>query len=111
MIAAALITAAALAAPLPEGRGGPRLVPLEVASTPAGAEAFIRFRDGRGQEQRATCRTPCTLYIPRASPFVFDVALDGQPMVRPPITWRFEGFSGPNLSPARVDARLPGASR
>lgn len=105
-----LAAAAALALPLPEGRGGPRLIPLEVHSQPAGATAILRYRDGHGGEHLAMCTTPCTLQVPRASPFIFDVEKDGQGFAKPPIAWGFKGLSGPNLYPSVVMAVLPVAA-
>ena len=104
-----LATAAFLAAPLPEGRGylaGPDH--LKVTSDPPGATASVRQRDGRGNEERADCVTPCTLLIRRASPLAFEVELDGHPLVRSHVGWCGE-YSYPFLCPSAVHAVLPGA--
>lgn len=96
-----ILAAAIMALPLPEGRGGPRLVPLEVTA-PAGAVATVRFRDAKGAERVDSCTAPCTLRIARASPFVFDVELNGRPLRKPALAWGFRGLSGPNIYPNPV---------
>lgn len=102
-----LASAAALALPLPEGRGGPRLIPLPVASEPAGATASVRYRDGHGAEGAFSCTTPCVLLIPRASPFILDVEKEGHAFAKPAMAWCYQGLSGPNLCPSVVRAVLP----
>lgn len=104
-----LASAAALALPLPEGRGGSRLVQLPVVSEPAGATASVRYRDGHGAEGAFACTTPCALLIPRASPFILDVTKDGRPFAKPSLSWCYQGLSGPNLCPSTVRAVLPAA--
>lgn len=107
MYLAILMTAAALAAPLPEGRGGARLMPLAVTADVPGAVASIRYRDTRGREAQASCVAPCALRIPRAAPFILAVDKDGRALATPRILWGFDGLSGPNLHPSQVNAADP----
>jgi len=103
----ALATAASLLAPLPPGRGGRELAPLQFVSTPPGATASARYRDAKGQEVAASCLTPCTLGIPRGAPFVVEVDRDGAPLAKSRVQW-VGGILRPfRLEPSRVVALLP----
>lgn len=102
-----LLAAAVMAAPLPAGKGGPRIIPLPIVSEPAGATATAWFRDTHGDAQTASCTTPCTIGIPRAAPFVLVIEKGGYPLAKPPMRWCYQGLSGPNLCPGTVRAYLP----
>jgi hypothetical protein len=99
-----LAAAALLAAPLPPGNGLDRSVPLTVTTAEPGATFAARFRDHHGREHVAECVTPCSIQIPRGSPFLVAVDRDGVPYRAAPVRWTGKGALGMRLElePASV---------